>query len=98
LLDESLSDEEINIIRDIISKKNLSYHNLRTRKSGHHRFADLHLEMSENLELKEVHMICDELESEIEKCIAHIEVSIHVEPVKIEPENSYSWKGNDISD
>jgi cation diffusion facilitator family transporter len=81
LLDESLSDEETMIIHQVLHQRHLSYHHLRTRKSGHYRFADLHLEMPENMELKEVHCICDEVESEIERKISGIEVNIHVEPV-----------------
>ncbi|MBN1414299.1 MAG: cation transporter [Bacteroidales bacterium] len=82
LMDASLSDDEIRIIRETITNRNLSFHNLRTRKSGHYRFADLHLEMPENMELKNVHRICDEIEKDIETRINNIEVSIHVEPVE----------------
>jgi cation diffusion facilitator family transporter len=82
LLDESLSEQETRIIGEIISQRNLSYHHLRTRKSGHYRFADLHLEMHENMTLKDIHCICDEIESEIEGRISHMEVNIHVEPAE----------------
>jgi cation diffusion facilitator family transporter len=81
LLDASLSDEENKIIREEITKRNFSFHDLRTRKSGHYRFAEVHLEMPENMSLKEVHHICDQIESEIEGRIAHININIHVEPV-----------------
>ncbi|HLO60870.1 MAG TPA: cation diffusion facilitator family transporter [Bacteroidales bacterium] len=81
LLDASLSDEENKIIREEITKRNIGFHDLRTRKSGHYRFAELHLEMPENMSLKEVHSICDQIESEIENKIAHININIHVEPV-----------------
>lgn len=80
LIDSSLSEEENTIIRDEIIKRNLSFHNLRTRKSGHFRFADLHLELPENMSLKDVHKICDEIENEIEQRIPHMNINIHVEP------------------
>lgn len=80
LLDESLSKDENQLIHDILSHKNLAYHQLRTRKSGRYRFADMHLEMPENMSLKDVHRICDEIENEIESKISSIEVNIHVEP------------------
>jgi cation diffusion facilitator family transporter len=83
LLDSSLSEEENKIIRDQISKKNFSFHNLRTRKSGHYRFADVHIEMPENMSLKDVHHICDDIESAIESKISHININIHVEPVNL---------------
>jgi cation diffusion facilitator family transporter len=80
LVDSSLSVDETRIIQEEIAKRNLSFHNLRTRKSGKYRFADLHLEMSENMELKEIHKICDEIENEIKARINNIEINIHVEP------------------
>jgi cation diffusion facilitator family transporter len=80
LIDASLSVDETQIINEEISKRNLSYHNLRTRKSGQYRFADVHLEMPDNMELKNIHQICDEIESDIKNRINHIEISIHVEP------------------
>ncbi|HJZ40465.1 MAG TPA: cation diffusion facilitator family transporter [Bacteroidales bacterium] len=82
LLDASLSQDETLLISEVMLKRGLSYHNLRTRKSGQYRFADLHLEMKENMTLKEVHDICDEIENEIKNRIRHIEIQIHVEPVK----------------
>ncbi len=80
LLDSSLSKEENDIIGDVITRKGFSFHNLRSRKSGQYRFADVHLEMPENMMLKDVHGICDEIEGEIKKKINHIEIQIHVEP------------------
>lgn len=88
LLDASLSEEENRIIREEIAKYSFSFHNLRTRKSGHYRFADVHLEMPENMELRDVHRICDEIEDRIMKKIDHIEVNIHVEPVETKKEDT----------
>jgi len=87
LLDTSLSDEENKIIRDEISERRLLFHNLKTRKSGHYRFADLHLELPENMELKEVHQICDEIEVALNQKLNNLEITIHVEPVHSEVNN-----------
>ena len=81
LMDASLSADETRIISEEIRKRNLAFHKLRTRKSGQYRFADLHLEMPENMELKEVHRICDEIEKDIVTRINHIEIVIHAEPL-----------------
>jgi cation diffusion facilitator family transporter len=81
LLDSSLTTEETNIIIRVITGRGLNFHNLRTRKSGHYRFADFHLELPENMALKQVHEICDQVEEEIKGKFKHIEVYIHVEPV-----------------
>ena len=80
LVDTSLSVDETHIISEEITKRNLFFHSLRTRKSGNYRCADLHLEMPENMELKEIHSICDEIENEINTRINNIEINIHVEP------------------
>ena len=80
LLDVSLSDDEIKIFNEVIEAHSLHFHGLKTRKSGQFRFAELHLEMSANTELKKVHDICDQIEKEIQEKIKKIEVNIHVEP------------------
>ena len=80
LLDTSLSTDENNLIGDVITHKGLSYHDLRSRKSGQYKFADVHLELPENMVLKDVHRICDEIEAEIKNKISNIEIQIHVEP------------------
>ncbi len=82
LLDSSLSEEETTIIHEVIQKRGFSFHHLRTRKSGHYRFADLHLELPENMILTEVHKICDEIEVEIERRINDIDIEIHAEPME----------------
>lgn len=81
LLDASLSEDETSIIIGAITRRGLTFHNLRTRKSGHYRFVDFHLELPEKMTLKQVHEICDQVEDEIKGKFRHIEVQIHVEPV-----------------
>jgi cation diffusion facilitator family transporter len=81
LLDSSLSEDETNAIIAAITRRGLTFHNLRTRKSGHYRFVDFHLELPEKMALKQVHEICDQVEEEIKGKFRHIEVQIHVEPV-----------------
>jgi len=80
LMDVSLSEEETRIFKEELASRNLSFHNLKTRKSGQYRFADLHLELPANMELNEVHRICDEIESSISRRLPHMEINIHVEP------------------
>lgn len=83
LLDSSLAPDEISVIGDFLKEKSLPYHNLKTRKAGHYRFAELHLEMPQNLTLKEVHDICDEVEEELKNRIKNLEINIHVEPKEV---------------
>lgn len=81
LLDTSLSDEEIKTISDVIASHSLSFHNLKTRKSGQFRFADLHLELPPNTKLQKAHDLCDEIEAEIKTKINNMDINIHVEPL-----------------
>jgi len=84
LMDVSLSDNEVKIFQEEMISRGLLFHNLKTRKSGHFRFADLHLELPENMELKEVHRICDEIENVLRAKLKNLEINIHVEPVSQE--------------
>jgi cation diffusion facilitator family transporter len=82
LLDTSLSPHEIKIIEQYLEKTNIHFHGLKTRKAGHFRFADLHLEMSESMTLKEVHDICDQIEEELKGKLKNLDINIHVEPAE----------------
>jgi len=83
LVDTAMSENEIQIIQDAFNEKSLCFHDLKTRKAGHYRFAELHLEMSHDLSLGQVHSVCDEIETELKSKIRHFEISIHVEPLEI---------------
>ena len=80
LVDTAMVESEIQIIKDSLQNKSLHFHNLKTRKAGHYRFADVHLELPQNLSLKEVHDVCDEIENELKSKIKNLEINIHVEP------------------
>jgi cation diffusion facilitator family transporter len=82
LLDESLEPEEIMMIRKLIDgycKENIKYHNLRTRRAGNFRYVDFHLNLDENLTVREAHDLCDTIEAEIKHSLVNAEVTIHVE-------------------
>jgi cation diffusion facilitator family transporter len=86
LIDTCLNEEEIQIINDSISKRSISFHKLKTRRAGSYRFAELHLELNENMSLKDAHSICDEIENEIQSKIKHLDMTIHMEPITKKPE------------
>jgi cation diffusion facilitator family transporter len=81
LLDVSLSGDEIKTITDVFTSHSLNFHDLKTRRSGQYRFADLHLELPPNMKLQKVHDTCDEIERDIKSKIKNIELTIHVEPL-----------------
>lgn len=74
-------------IMDYIEKetreRNLSFHNLKHRVSGHKVLIELHLLFNEDLKLKEAHEIACELEASIKKMLAMpVEIFTHLEPKK----------------
>lgn len=82
LLDVTLSDREVDLIKATIKKFSSAYcefHNLRTRKSGNMKYIDLHLVFPEEMTLKDAHDICDNIEEELEASLKNTEVLIHLE-------------------
>ncbi len=82
LLDVALPSEEVCSIKKLIDRHctpTISYHDLRTRKAGNYKYIDFHLNLSENLKVKEAHEICDIIENDIKSMIKNAEVTIHVE-------------------
>ena len=78
--------EEVEIKSCIIEHYSevVSFHKLRTRKAGSHRYIDLHLIMPKNASVDEAHRMCDHLEQDIKNRLHHTSVTIHVEPCSIE--------------
>jgi cation diffusion facilitator family transporter len=55
-------------------------HDLRTRKAGHRRFIEFHLEVEPHLSVEESHGITERIDSEISNHFPHSMVTVHVEP------------------
>ncbi|MBG7617139.1 MAG: cation transporter [Chloroflexi bacterium] len=90
LLDTRLPEEEEAKIVAIIKEQasNLvDFHQLRTRKAGSWRFADLHLIAPENLSVKEAHKMCDKLEKKLEEILPQTNFTIHIEPCDSQCDN-----------
>lgn len=84
LVDEALSDEEVNHIMALIGSYcsgTINYHGLRTRRAGNYKYIDFHLNVPEALSVKEAHDLCDAIEEDIKKIMDHTEVTIHVEGI-----------------
>lgn len=91
LLDETLSDEELDDIRrcvrdhrgDIIA----GYHKLRARRAGSRRHIDLHITVDETLSVGEAHDVAEHIAADIRDCIPNSDVMVHVEPRSHERED-----------
>ncbi len=82
LMDRSLPETEEAVIRDLLATEAgvVSFHKLRTRKSGSQREVDVHVIVPSQYTVAESHRICDELETEVRKKLPQTHVTIHVEP------------------
>ena len=82
LTDISLPLEEEQIIIDAITSHTevISYHRLRTRRSGSRRLIDMHLILYKDMHLNMAHTVCDQIEAEIKAKLEFCDVVIHLEP------------------
>ncbi|HZK54410.1 MAG TPA: cation diffusion facilitator family transporter [Desulfosporosinus sp.] len=83
LVDVSLPDEERAIIAEVLlrhAEEFVEFHELRTRKAGAQRHADLHLVVAKYTAVVDVHELCDVIEQEINMRLQGTHVLIHAEP------------------
>jgi cation diffusion facilitator family transporter len=88
LLDVALPAEEEaeieNALQMIIPQGMINFHQLRTRKAGSERYVDMHLVVQRDLNITQVHDLCDQIEKEIELRLKHVHVMVHAEPCEEE--------------
>ncbi|MGQ9847668.1 MAG: cation diffusion facilitator family transporter [Bacteroidales bacterium] len=82
LLDQAIEKEELAAILAAFEENNYHIHDLRTRKSGNTIFADVHLELPQDMLLKDAHDVCDKIENSLSTKLPGIVINIHVEPLK----------------
>ena len=83
LIDISLPEAEKKIITEVLMQHDemfVEFHELRTRKAGADRYVDLHLVVSKQTSVLEVHTLCDVIEQEINMRLNGTQVLIHAEP------------------
>jgi len=83
LTDYSLPKEEQEILNKCIREhfgQLVSYHSVRSRRSGSERFVDLHMVMPRDVTVEVAHTMCDHLEKDIKEKLPNSNVTIHVEP------------------
>jgi len=81
LLDSAWEDEEFDKLIIILKKMQVNYHDLKTRRAGHYRFIEFHIEMRGNTTLENVHHRCDSIEKRLKKEFDNLDVMIHEEPI-----------------
>lgn len=83
LVDRSLPPEEEAHIREIITAHctaAISFHRLRTRRSGPNRFVDLHLVVPRNATIEEAYEIVKQVEADLKREFPRTSVTVRVQP------------------
>ena len=83
LMDESVSDAELKVIRAVIAREAVGAqeaHDLRTRHAGKATFIDFHLVVPGLTTVQEAHDICDRIEAALKAEVQDAIITIHVEP------------------
>lgn len=83
LMDEAVSDETLNTVREIIATEAggaVEAHDLRTRHAGQATFIDFHLVVPGDTTVFDAHEICDRVEAALKKAVEGARITIHVEP------------------
>jgi ferrous-iron efflux pump FieF len=83
LMDRELPDETRDRIRELAYARPevLGVHDLRTRQAGHQYFVQLHIELHDDLPLREAHAAADAVEDGIRAAFPGAEVIVHQDPV-----------------
>lgn len=92
LLDRSLPQQDLQAVERIIRATGLTFHALRSRKSGAERKIDMHLDVSPKATAEQIHAICDRIEDEIRRELPRAQVLIHPEPtLELDPSQTVRW-------
>ena len=86
LLDTSLPESDVEIIYNTLKNYTsdcISYHKFRTRKSGAQKYLDFHLEVPEDMTVRDAHDLCDKIEIDLKNKLTELDVNIHIEPCPI---------------
>jgi cation diffusion facilitator family transporter len=85
LMDHALPEAELAQVRaaiDATLRAGATYHALRTRQAGAHRFVDFHFLVPGTMTVRESHKQTIEIERAVQKLWDRVEVVIHVEPIE----------------
>lgn len=84
LMDRSMSAEEraaVDLALGTADARVVSWHELRTRRSGHDRFVQAHLVFPGDISLAEAHEAAEQVELAIRRAVPHVQVVLHMDVV-----------------
>src|SRR5207244_1755685 len=85
LMDHALPVDEQTKVRTAIAgqlEPGTTFHALRTRQAGAHRFADFHLLVPGQFTVQRAHDLTGKIEDAIRAALPGIEVTVHIEPIE----------------
>ncbi|MCX5833851.1 MAG: cation diffusion facilitator family transporter [Deltaproteobacteria bacterium] len=85
LMDVQLPREEAAWIRSLILEQRpviRGFHQMRTRKAGHFRFIEVHIQVDSKMSVDEAHRLTQEISGRIREKYRDSTVTIHVEPCR----------------
>ncbi len=97
LADTALPPEEEQTLTRVLEAhpKVLSFHKLRTRKSGSHRHVDVHVQIADTHTFVEAHRLTEDLEDNLRAALPNLHPIIHIEPYEDEAQHQRERHGAD---
>lgn len=91
LMDTTLPEEDVAVVQAVLEAQcqgEVSYHALRTRRSGAQRFVSVHVQVPGQWSVQQGHTLLETIERELSRQLSPISVSTHIEP----REDPVSWE------
>lgn len=85
LMDREMEEPDRDEIKRIVRRHPdvLGLHQLRTRRAGRDQFMQFHLELHDDISLKDAHRISDAVEAELKTAFPYAEIIIHQDPSSV---------------
>lgn len=83
LMDRPLPEEETRQLEGVLRQMGapvLSWHDLRTRRSGPHRFVQVHVVLPAHIPFCQAHAAADDVEARLRAALPNVDVIVHADP------------------
>ncbi|WP_336671525.1 cation diffusion facilitator family transporter [Tsukamurella sp. USMM236] len=96
LMDAAMPDEDRARLDEVLDRHRsdgIEFHDVRTRESGHERFAQMHMLVPGEWTVERAHDLSEQVEQELAEQFADLRTTIHVEPIG-DPRAYEDWRLN----